>query len=222
MHDEAARARIQTICLMILATTAIMYAIYWLRPVLVPFVIAVFVVSGIAPVLDMLQRRLRVNRLVAAGIAFVAGLLVLLLLALKAGQDRGRLTPEQVAGHLATLRTLPGLVARALDRLPPELSAMLDNVVVVVEDEPSDEELRDVGIDPDDPDRDELFGLYQGTPRTERDSMFLPELPDRVVIYRGPISRCCASRAEMVQEIRDTVVHEIGHHFGLSDEEMPY
>ena len=80
MHDEAARARIQTICLMILATTAIMYAIYWLRPVLVPFVIAVFVVSGIAPVLDMLQRRLRVNRLVAAGIAFVAGLLVLLLL----------------------------------------------------------------------------------------------------------------------------------------------
>ncbi len=119
-------------------------------------------------------------------------------------------------------REFEHLVARALDRLPPDLAALLDNVVVVVEDEPTDEELRDVGIDPEDPDRDELFGLYQGTPRTERDSTMLTELPDRVVIYRGPISRCCTSRAEMVQEIRDTVVHELGHHFGLSDEEMPY
>lgn len=113
------------------------------------------------------------------------------------------------------------LVARALDKLPAELGELIDNVVVVVEEEPSDEELRDVGIDPEDPDRDELFGLYQGVPLTERESAF-SDLPDRVVIYRGPILRCCETKSEIVQEIRDTVVHEIGHHFGLSDEEMPY
>lgn len=118
-------------------------------------------------------------------------------------------------------REFEHLVARALDHLPGELAQLLDNVVVVVEDEPTDDELRDVGIDPDDPDRDELFGLYQGIPRTERETAF-SDLPDRVVIYRGPISRCCESKAEMIQEIRDTVVHELGHHFGLSDDEMPY
>ncbi len=80
MSENDTQPRIETTCQMILATSAIVYAIYWLRPVLVPFVIAVFVVSGIAPVLDMLQHRLRVNRLVAAGIAFVAGLLALVVL----------------------------------------------------------------------------------------------------------------------------------------------
>lgn len=80
MSENETQPRIETTCQMILATSAIVYAIYWLRPVLVPFVIAVFVVSGIAPVLDMLQHRLRVNRLMAAGIAFVAGLLALVIL----------------------------------------------------------------------------------------------------------------------------------------------
>lgn len=118
-------------------------------------------------------------------------------------------------------REFEHLVARALDALPRDFAAMLENVVVVVEEEPTEEELRDVGIDPNDPESDELFGLYQGIPRTERETGFF-DLPDRVVIYRGPIARCCESREEMVQEIRDTVIHELGHHFGLSDEEMPY
>ncbi|HBN79698.1 MAG TPA: AI-2E family transporter [Planctomycetaceae bacterium] len=80
MHNEEARSRVQTICLMILTTAAIGYAIYWLRPVLLPFVIAVFVVSGIAPVLETLQRRLGVDRLVAAGITFLLGLVIVVIL----------------------------------------------------------------------------------------------------------------------------------------------
>lgn len=119
------------------------------------------------------------------------------------------------------MRQFEFCVARALDSLPADFAALLDNVVVVVEDEATAEELRDVGIDPDDPERDELFGLYQGVPRTERDNGFA-DLPDRIVIYRGPILRCCETRAEIIAEIRDTVVHELGHHFGLSDDDMPY
>ena len=80
MQLEEARSRIQTNCLMILTTAAIGYAIYWLRPVLLPFVIAIFVVSGIAPILDSLQRRLGVERLVAAGITFLAGLGIVFVL----------------------------------------------------------------------------------------------------------------------------------------------
>jgi predicted Zn-dependent protease with MMP-like domain len=110
------------------------------------------------------------------------------------------------------------LVALALDRLPRQFSRLLDNVVVVVEDEPSDEDMESVGLDPE---SDELLGLYHGVPQADRD-VFYGELPDRVVIYRGPICRQSASRSEIVREVVDTVVHELGHHFGLGDDEMPY
>ena len=78
--DSASQSRIQTVCAMILASAVVGYSIYWLRPILVPFVISVFVVSGVAPILESLQRRLGVNRLVAAGITFIAGLFALILL----------------------------------------------------------------------------------------------------------------------------------------------
>ncbi|MFQ5349676.1 MAG: metallopeptidase family protein [Thermoanaerobaculia bacterium] len=110
------------------------------------------------------------------------------------------------------------LVARALDSLPEQFAELLENVAVVIEAEPTDEELESVGLDPR---RDELFGLYQGVPLSERDS-FYGELPDRVVIYRGPIERCCPTPGEIRREVRDTVVHELGHHFGLDEEDMPY
>lgn len=110
------------------------------------------------------------------------------------------------------------LVARALDGLPGEFAARLENVGVVVEAEPEPEELESVGLDPRE---DELFGLYQGVPLSERDS-FYGGLPDRVVIYRGPILRCCRSRREVIREVRDTVIHELGHHFGLDEDDMPY
>jgi predicted Zn-dependent protease with MMP-like domain len=113
------------------------------------------------------------------------------------------------------------LVAQAIDGLPEEFAEMLENVAVVVEEEPSDDDLVELGIDPTDPERDELFGLYQGVPLADRDS-FYSSLPDRVAIYRGPLLRCCASRREILREIRDTVIHELGHHFGLDEDDMPY
>jgi predicted Zn-dependent protease with MMP-like domain len=112
-------------------------------------------------------------------------------------------------------------VERALDELPEEFREALDNVVVLVEEEPSEEDLEEVGIDPDDPDADELFGLYHGTNQLARDSGYTA-LPDRVVIYRGPITRACDSRRELIREIRDTVQHELGHYFGLEEDELPF
>lgn len=109
------------------------------------------------------------------------------------------------------------LVERALDQLPEEFGRLLDNIVVTVEDEPDPEELASMGFDPD----EELLGLYRGVPLSERDVEYFA-LPDQVVIYRQPLLRMCRNRRELIREVRDTVVHELGHHFGLSDEEMPY
>ncbi|HNZ96662.1 MAG: metallopeptidase family protein [Acidobacteria bacterium] len=113
------------------------------------------------------------------------------------------------------------LVEKAVAGLPEEFRRLLDNVAVMVEEEPSAEDLEEVGIDPDDPDRDELFGLYQGVPLPERDSSY-SALPDRIVIYRGPILRCCESRREVLREVRDTVLHELGHYYGLEEDELPF
>ena len=112
------------------------------------------------------------------------------------------------------------LVQQALEDLPEEFAARLENVAVVVEEEPDAKVLRDMGLDPEE-EADELFGLYLGTPLIERDSGYA-DVPDRIAIYMGPILRSCRSAREVVREIRNTVIHEIGHHFGLSDEEMPY
>lgn len=96
-------------------------------------------------------------------------------------------------------------VGDALDSVPSELMAMLDNVVFLVEPEPPE----------DDPD---LLGVYEGTPLTERDdSWALGSLPDRIVFFSGPLTRMCEDREELLDEIAVTVVHEIAHHFGISD-----
>jgi predicted Zn-dependent protease with MMP-like domain len=109
------------------------------------------------------------------------------------------------------------LVEEALDGLPEEFAEMLENVAVVVEEEPDPAVLADFGMGED----EELLGLYLGVPLPERGSQY-QSLPDRVAIYRGPVLRLCGSRREVVREVRDTVVHELGHYFGLDDEEMPY
>ena len=111
------------------------------------------------------------------------------------------------------------LVRQAIDGLPIEYRRLLENVAIVVEDEPPQAVLDDFGLEsPDD-----LLGLYSGVSR-DNDSFFNAggQLPARISIYRGPIMRLCRSAEEVVQEVRDTVVHEIGHHFGLGDDEMPY
>ncbi|HSG82837.1 MAG TPA: metallopeptidase family protein [Gemmatimonadota bacterium] len=112
------------------------------------------------------------------------------------------------------------LVGKALDELPDEFAEQVDNVAVVVADEPDPADLRELGLDAVE-DADELFGLYVGTPLIDRETSY-SGLPDRIYIYMGPILRACATPAEVVREVRDTVVHELGHHFGLSDDEMPY
>ncbi|MGA9746559.1 MAG: metallopeptidase family protein [Nocardioides sp.] len=96
------------------------------------------------------------------------------------------------------------LVSEALDAVPPELAAFIDNCVVLVEDE----------APADDPD---LLGLYDGTPLTERDSAYAGVLPDRITIYRRPTLEMCESEERVVAEVNITVVHEIAHHFGIDD-----
>jgi predicted Zn-dependent protease with MMP-like domain len=111
------------------------------------------------------------------------------------------------------------LVAEALDGLPAEFGELLDNVAVVVEDEPDAEDLAALGMDP--ADGDELLGLYQGIPLDARGFDY-GGLPDRVVIYRGPILRIARTRAEVIEQVQQTVLHELGHHFGLEEDDLPF
>jgi predicted Zn-dependent protease with MMP-like domain len=110
------------------------------------------------------------------------------------------------------------VVARSLDTIPAGLAELLENVVVLVEDEPSEEDLAELGIDPE---TETLFGQYVGTPLTDQGAGADGRPPDCVVIYRLPLLESCADRAELLREIRDTVVHEIGHHFGLDEADLP-
>ncbi|MFI7586183.1 metallopeptidase family protein [Spongisporangium articulatum] len=100
------------------------------------------------------------------------------------------------------------LVSDALDSVPEELTRMMNNVVILVEDDPP-------------PGEDDLLGLYEGTPLTERDSFWAAgSLPDRITIYRNPTLAVCDTEEDVVDEVGITVVHEIAHHFGISDERL--
>jgi predicted Zn-dependent protease with MMP-like domain len=114
------------------------------------------------------------------------------------------------------------LVEEALDSLPERFAELLDNVVVVVEEEPHGSDL-DVLHDGHDHDQRhaELLGIYRGTPMTRRsyDSF---RMPDQIAIFRGPILRVSRTRDDAHRQIRETVIHELGHYFGLSDEEMVF
>jgi predicted Zn-dependent protease with MMP-like domain len=94
------------------------------------------------------------------------------------------------------------MVVEALDGLPEELGVLMSNVAVVVE---HDEGPRG------------LLGLYQGVPLTRRTTTYAGVLPDRITIFRRAICAVCSSEAEVVERVRRTVVHEVGHHFGISD-----
>ena len=114
-------------------------------------------------------------------------------------------------------REFERIVEEALANLPPQFADLLDNVAVVIEDEPSPEDLELL-----EDDGGELLGLYRGVALTRRTHDMLPMLPDQIAIFRGPIQRIARTRREAMHEIRDTVVHELGHYFGLHDHEMPY
>jgi predicted Zn-dependent protease with MMP-like domain len=110
------------------------------------------------------------------------------------------------------------LVARALDRLPGMFHDHMENVSVVIAEEPGRDLLVAMGMDPDDPE-DTLFGLYEGVPLTERgfDEVLLP---DSITIFRRPLLEWAESEEEVVEEVRITVLHEIGHFFGMDEEKL--
>jgi predicted Zn-dependent protease with MMP-like domain len=99
------------------------------------------------------------------------------------------------------------LVGEALDEVPAELLSMMNNVVVLVEDKPSDGSY-------------DLLGLYEGTALTDRGWDYAGVLPDRITIYRLPTLRVCETETDVIDEVAITVVHEIAHHFGIDDHRL--
>lgn len=109
------------------------------------------------------------------------------------------------------------LVGEALDGIPPVFLEHMQNVEVVIEDEPTRSLLEEVGLDPR---RDSLFGIYQGIPLSEREANHAMVLPDRITIFYRPLVRSFRTPAAIRREIRKTVIHEIGHFFGLDEEQI--
>lgn len=107
------------------------------------------------------------------------------------------------------------LVDAAIAGLPEQFRQKLENVAVIVEDRPSRELRAAMEIPPE----DTLFGLYEGTPLTER-GFGAPLHPDRIWIFQEPIEQECASEAEVKEEIQTTIMHEVAHFFGFDDEEL--
>ena len=109
------------------------------------------------------------------------------------------------------------LVEEALQDIPRSFRDEMKNVAVVVEDEPSREILEEMEMDPEE---ESLFGLYQGTPLPERGWAHGNALPDRISIYQFPIEDACEDDEEIRTCVAETVIHEFGHHFGMSEEEI--
>lgn len=108
------------------------------------------------------------------------------------------------------------LVAAALDDLPPPFLAYLDNIVVVVEPQPSSELRRAMGLEP----YQTLLGLYQGIPLTQRGIAYGNVLPDHITIFQQPIEAIYHTPEAVKAAVQDTVIHEIGHFFGLDDAQI--
>jgi predicted Zn-dependent protease with MMP-like domain len=108
------------------------------------------------------------------------------------------------------------LVAEAIRTIPSRFRDELKNIAVMVEDEPPDDLLDEMEIAPP----DTLFGLYQGTPLTERPWDYGNALPDRIVLYQGPIEDASETEDDVVVTVGETLIHEVGHYFGLSEEEL--
>jgi predicted Zn-dependent protease with MMP-like domain len=115
-----------------------------------------------------------------------------------------------------TRRQFEALVEKSLRRLPKNFKAKLANIAVVVEDWADDETLSEMGIEPP----DTLYGLYRGVDLTHRDSGYGNVLPDVITIYQGPIEEDAEDEEHMAEIVRETVVHELGHYFGLDDDTM--
>jgi predicted Zn-dependent protease with MMP-like domain len=135
------------------------------------------------------------------------GSISVLALFIESEAGRGRTTMDR--------KKFEQLVERSLKRLPRKFLDALENISIEVESEPDEEILDDMGIEDG-----ALYGLYQGTPLTEREWNYGNVLPDRIAIYQGPIERDARTDEEIEEIVLDTVVHEIGHYFGFDDETL--
>jgi predicted Zn-dependent protease with MMP-like domain len=108
------------------------------------------------------------------------------------------------------------LVNRAMEEIPEEFLVKLENVEIVVEEDPSPELLSDLGLGK----ADLLFGLYQGIPRPEKSAFQGFSFPDRITLYRNPHSQTSRSKEDILEQIKKTLVHEIAHHFGFSEKKI--
>jgi predicted Zn-dependent protease with MMP-like domain len=116
-------------------------------------------------------------------------------------------------------RRFEELVAEALDSLPEEFLARMENVEVVIEDLPSGEDLAEAGLEGEDP--TELLGLYHGIPLTDRGDSYFGALPDRITLYQHSIEHWAGDDPEAIRdEVRHTVIHEVAHYYGISDERL--
>ena len=134
--------------------------------------------------------------------------------AVNLGEEPPRLCGSGTLSRMERVR-FERLVAEALDGIPDEIGGRLDNVDVVVDDWPSQGQLIGSGID----EGEYLLGLYEGLPLTERDDYNMV-LPDKITLFQGPIEAICSNDEEIVQEVRDTLIHEVGHHFGIDDDRL--
>jgi predicted Zn-dependent protease with MMP-like domain len=105
------------------------------------------------------------------------------------------------------------LVSRALEEIPDEFLEKLENVDIFVEEAPSPELLKDLGMS----DRDLLFGLYQGVPISGKSFFQGQSLPDRIILFRQPILAISRNENDILKQIKKTLIHEIAHHFGLTE-----
>jgi predicted Zn-dependent protease with MMP-like domain len=108
------------------------------------------------------------------------------------------------------------LVDEALESIPDRFRKAMQNIAIVIEDEPTAEQLEEVEIEPP----DTLLGLYQGIPLTERQWAHGNTLPDKITLFQGPIEDVSEDEDDLVVAIGETLIHEIGHYFGLSEEEI--
>jgi predicted Zn-dependent protease with MMP-like domain len=112
--------------------------------------------------------------------------------------------------------TFETLVAEAVDSLPDEIADWLDNVAIVVGSQPTPRQLADAGLGPD----DLLLGLYVGVPKTHRGFTYGEIVPDKIVIFQRPIEQVCRTPSQVREQVRRTVLHEIGHHFGMDEGQL--
>ena len=108
------------------------------------------------------------------------------------------------------------VVARAIAGIPREFRDKLENLVVTVQDWPEPQFLEEVGLARD----SVIFGFYHGTPLTKQSPYQTATFPHRITLFQGPLEQACQTRRQLIRQIRKTVLHEIGHHFGISEKRL--